>query len=48
MPSATKTVQVQAGHIISVSGDAHAKDVKVYNTGRIDLLNASAKLILNQ
>jgi hypothetical protein len=48
MPSATKMVQVQSGHIVDINTDVHAKDVKLIGTGKINYVGTAGKLFLNQ
>jgi HYR domain len=48
VPTATKTVEVQSGHIIEINNDVHAKSVKLLGTGKLNYTGTLGKLILNQ
>jgi hypothetical protein len=48
IPIATKQVEIQSGHIINVTGNVHAKDVKLIGTGKINYTGTTGKLFLNQ
>ncbi len=48
LPTATKVVQVQSGHIVNISSDVHAKDVKFLGTGKLNYTGTAGKLFLNQ
>jgi Ig-like domain CHU_C associated/Bacterial Ig domain len=48
IPTATKPVEIQSGHIINVTGNVHAKDVKLIGTGKINYVGTAGKIFLNQ
>jgi hypothetical protein len=48
IPTATKPVEIQSGHIINVTGNVHAKDVKLIGTGKINYVGTAGKIYLNQ
>lgn len=48
IPTATKPVEIQSGHIINVTGNVHAKNVKLIGTGKINYVGTAGKIFLNQ
>ena len=48
IPTLTKQVEIQSGHLVNISGNVHAKSIKLLGTGKLNYTGTTGKLFLNQ